>query len=236
MQESNNLWKATKVIENAQAKPIMTIIPTEPLVESDYDKLTKLAEIERATEPYRQQLITEAQIEAKIIKEKAQQEGANLGYEAGYAEGKLVGDQMANQINAEAQTNFLQTQTEIASYVKDKQDEIISIAVSMASALINKKLELEPTIINAVIEPMLQKLIEPDILITITANPNHHQHLVELLNVKKNEIPSLRFIILDDMQMALVDVKVETRDTVMQIDMQKELAEFLEVLQKVDTK
>lgn len=233
MYESSNLWKPEKIIENKNAKPIMTDTLKAMPVPDDISKLD-VTEVEHAVEPLRQELLAKAHDEAKLIKEQAQEEGAKLGYDAGYAEGKNIGDQVGMQLKTEGQNNLSRVQNEINEYVHDKQNEILEIALSIASAMIKKQLSLDPTIIETISEPMLQKLIEPDILITVTVNPTHREQMTTILKQKKAEVTSLRFLVLDDMQMELSDIKVETQDTVIQANMQQELKEILAQLQKVD--
>lgn len=233
MHGSSNLWKPEKIIEIKEAKPIMTDTVNVMTTTSDEYQLS-VTQVQHEVEPLRQELLAKANEEANAIRDQAQAAGAKQGYEAGYAEGKNIGDQIAMQLKAEAQNNLMWTQNEIADYVHTKQDEVLEIAVSIASAMIKKQLSLDKTIIESIAEPMLQKLIEPDILITVTVNPTHHEQMVAVLEQKKAEVKSLRFLILDDMQMELSDIKVETQDTVMQVNLQQELQETLLQLQKVD--
>lgn len=229
---SNNLWKQAKVIENPLAKEIVTTTikeqeTEEPLVNNQY-----MAEAEMALQPYREQLMADAKIAAEALKDRAYAEGKAQGYDDGYAEGKAVGDQMAHQISMEATQNFATAQAEIGSYVIAKQNELVTLAVEMASAIVKTKIELEPETLATVITPMLQKLAEPDQLLTVTANPACREILQAKLESKKAEINNFRYLILDDMQLAATDLKVETSDSLIVFNLENELQELLQQLQQ----
>lgn len=230
MELSNNVWKQAKVIDNNAPKPIITESLIELVAESD-DQTVQA--INAANQELRQQIMTKAQEAAEALKSQAFTEGQAAGYEDGYQEGKLAGDQMAQQISFEAEQNYAAAQAEIATYLRDKEAEIVAFAVEMAGEIVKKQITLDETTIGTILAPILMNLAQPDQLVTVTANPVHHDILAAKLDDKKNEIPNFHYLIIDNMQFELTDLKVETSDTLVVFDLETELKNLLKQLQKV---
>lgn len=230
MEWSNNVWKQATVIDNNAPKPIITdnLVPLAAPSEDD-----NMQVFNAENQALRQQIMTDAQQAAEALKAQAFAEGQAAGYEVGYNEGKAVGDQMAQQISMEAEQNYAAAQADIATYLHDKEAEIVAFAVAMAGQIVKKQIDLDETTIGNIIAPTLLQLGQPDQLITVTANPAHREVLTAKLEAKKAEIPNLHYLLLDDMQYELTALKVETSDTLVVFDLETELKNLLVELQKV---
>lgn len=231
MELSNNVWKQAKVVDNNAAKPIITENLTQL---ADESTPAQVQAMHASQQVLRQQIMTDAQNAAAVLKEEAFNDGQAAGYEAGYAEGLAAGQQMAQQISMEAEQNYAAAQAEVATYLQTKKAEIVAMAVAMAGQIVKKQITLDEDTISTVIEPILLQLAQPDQLVTVTANPVHHAVLAAKLTTKKNDIPNFHYLLLDDMQAELTDLKVETSDTLVVFDLEAELKNLLKHLQEVE--
>lgn len=234
-QLSSNLWKQAKVFENESPKEIITK-EIKHQVENDvlFNSENQLDNHDFDFEKYHQDLMAQANEQADSLKKQAFNQGKKEGYDAGYLEGKAIGDQIANEINLEATQNLKTAKQTVDDYLDDKKDEIIALAVEMAKTIVKHEIDNNPETIQDILKPILQKLSTTDQLLTITTNPAHRDQLVIKLEERKQEIPNLRYLILDDMQMQLGDLKLETSDSLMVFNLEDELNRFLQKLQEVN--
>jgi hypothetical protein len=64
----------------------------------------------------------------------------------------------------------------------------------------------------------------------VWANSAYHEALTTKLEQIKGEIPDLRYIIFDDDSLSALQLRVESNESVVDIDIKKELQGFLEQL------
>jgi hypothetical protein len=64
----------------------------------------------------------------------------------------------------------------------------------------------------------------------VWANSAYHESLTTKLEQVKEEIPDLRYIIFDDDSLNALQLRVESNESVVDIDIKKELQGFLEQL------
>lgn len=178
----------------------------------------------------------QAQEEAKTVKTIAQQqgleEGQQSGYEAGYQEGitqaKMASEELLQQATASLQEAMVSAET----YVKDKQQELIQFSVDMAQALIQAQFDFDEETILAIVNPILLKLEKADQLITIRANGCYHELLQKRMEQLKQEIPSLRYVVLNDASMGAYELSVESDETLAIFHLEDELRNFLQQISK----
>ena len=130
----------------------------------------------------------------------------------------------------QAQDNVEQSLAESKQYLAEKQDEITSFAVQLAETILKTQLELTPEKITAILSPLLFELEKPDEVLMVWANSAYREALTTKLEQIKGEIPDLRYIIFDDDSLSALQLRVESNESVVDIDIKKELQGFLEQL------
>jgi len=185
----------------------------------------------KAAEKKAQQQLQNAFDEAEAIKQKAYQEGYEFGKKEGHTKGYKEGRQEAT-IKTEKQlfsaTETLNDAIQIGNnYVKEKEQEIIEFSLAMAKAITKTQFKMDHSMILQILKPMLVKLEQPDQLIVIHAHSKHYEDLVGEMKRKQEQLPTMRFLVAKDDQMALSDLTVETDQASVVFNLQEELQLFL---------
>lgn len=238
---SNNILKQEMMSQNSQKIAIKTrdfVSPSVSQVRQSAPQLTALDEkLAHKTAAYRQELkqlkaemLKTAQQEAEQVKDEAYQAGYHEGETNGYAEARKKGQQQMDVLIKQAQENVLQSVEEVQEYKTEKQSEIKQFAIRMAEVLLKTQLELQPEKIVSVLAPLLFELEKPDEVILLWANSQYHAALDKKLTEIKSEVPDLRYIIFDDDNLDTLQLKIESNEKVLAVDLQQELEGFLKQL------
>ena len=191
-------------------------------------------EIERL----KQQTLEAAQAEAQQIKQSAQEEGyANgfatgqkEGYEQGYQEGMSVSKETAAKLIAQAEQNVQQAAEEINAFRSEKKAEMISFGVQIAEALINQRFEQSNAALLAFLEPILLQFEQPDQFLTIRIHEQHLHVLKDILESRKQAISNFRYLLLPDDQLSAHDFVIESDDSIVVFELEKEIQLYLQHL------
>ncbi|MCC4045942.1 FliH/SctL family protein [Enterococcus gallinarum] len=191
-------------------------------------------EIERL----KQQTLEAAQAEAQQIKQSAQEEGyANgfatgqkEGYEQGYQEGMSVSKETAAKLIAQAEQNVQQAAEEINAFRSEKKAEMISFGVQIAEALINQRFEQSNAALLAFLEPILLQFEKPDQFLTIRIHEQHLHVLKDILESRKQAISNFRYLLLPDDQLSAHDFVIESDDSIVVFELEKEIQLYLQHL------
>lgn len=117
-------------------------------------------------------------------------------------------------------------------YLQEKQQELLQFSVQMAQELIRTQLDFDDATILNIIEPILLKLEKPEQLLVVRANEKYHDLLVEKMETKKQEMPSMRYLVLKDATMDPYNLTVESEEALATFDLEEELHRFLQQLAK----
>ncbi|WP_291291756.1 FliH/SctL family protein [Enterococcus sp.] len=179
-----------------------------------------------------------AQAEAQRIKEAAQKEGyaqglaegQKAGYEQGYQEGVSASKETAAKLIAQAEKNVQQAADEINAFRSEKKAEMISFGVEIAEALINQRFEQSNAALLAFLEPILLQFEQPDQFLTIRIHEQYLHVLKDILESKKQEISNFRYLILPDDQLSAHDFVIESDDSLVVFELEKEIELYLQHL------
>ncbi|MGX7195980.1 FliH/SctL family protein [Enterococcus olivae] len=259
MQWSNSsLLKESNVGKSSTAKSIVTKLPIAPVKKEkkiqidERNSVRGLQEQQRLKienewqkiEKQKQQLLQEAQEEATRIKAEAherglqegQQQGHQEGYQKGYSEGHAFGTEKASEetenILIQAKDSLREAMEMKKVYLQEKQQELLQFSVQMAQELIRTQLDFDDATILNIIEPILLKLEKPEQLLVVRANEKYHDLLVEKMETKKQEMPSMRYLVLKDATMDPYNLTVESEEALATFDLEEELHRFLQQLAK----
>ena len=183
----------------------------------------------------RSEIISQAQTEAKQIREQAHQtgfeSGQKAGYEAGYQEGLTEGNKVATEIVNQAQANLEAANKEVKDFVQTEKQAIINYGIKMAEVLLKSELKADSSKILALLEPILFELEKPDQVIIVKAHSRYHQDLNRRLEIMKQN-SNVRYAILDDNNLGLDKVVVESDEALLTLDIHEELDNYFKALIK----
>ncbi|KAF1302009.1 hypothetical protein IV487_10460 [Enterococcus saccharolyticus] len=239
--QENQLKQKTVVKEPEQAQSLTKEQKQAQKLEAMKTTVLQQAQEEAAKiiETAREQatiIQAQAQEEAQTVKTIAQQqgleEGQQSGYQVGYQEGitqaKVESEELLKQATASLQEAMASAET----YVKEKQQELIQFSIEMAEALIQAQFDFDEKTILAIVNPILLKLEKADQLITVRANGRYHELLQRRMEQLKQEIPSLRYVVLNDASMGAYELSVESDETLAIFHLEDELRKFLQQISK----
>lgn len=236
---SNNILKHESMAQTNKKIVIKThdIVNRSVTIQPDPQLAALDAKFARKTAAYNQELkqlkadmLKTARQEAQQLKEAAYQTGYKRGQVEGYAAAQEEGQQQMDVLIKQAQENVLQSVEEVQEYKTGKQSEIKQFAIRMAEVLLKTQLELQPEKIVSVLAPLLFELEKPDEVILLWANSQYHAALDKKLTEIKSEVPDLRYIIFDDDSLDALQLKIESNEKVLVVDLQQELEGFLKQL------
>lgn len=237
---SRNILKQQAMPEHGKKISIKTasFVP-QPNKQTDPDpQMAALDEkMAHKTVVYRQKLkqlksemLADAQKEAQRIKQEAYDVGNAEGKKAGYQQALTTGNKEMAVLVDQAKANVEQSLKGANEYIADKKVEIISFAEKMAEVILKTQLEISPEKITSILNPLLFELEKPDEVLLVWANSAYHDALSAKLEQIKNEVPDIRYIIFDDDSLDALQIRVESNESVVDIDIKKELQDFLKRL------
>ncbi|MCC7616659.1 hypothetical protein CRI83_08245 [Liquorilactobacillus nagelii] len=245
---AKSILKQAAVAESGQAKAIITKQPLKKTSAAETEKLwledgtlnpqTKLISPEKQIElkSVRQQIIDQAKKDAERLKQQGYQAGEaagqKAGYQAGYQKGLSAGQQAAEKITAQAEKNMQTAMTTTQKYVLERKRELMQFVIKMAETLVKKELDQDPTAINAILQPILLQMQQPEQLLIIRAHPRYHQQLERQMKLEKQKLPGFRYLILDDADKSAYQVSVESDEGLTSFDLGQELERFLQQAEK----
>lgn len=259
---NNSLLKSVEIDKSTAPKSIVTQLPVTPLKKEGIvankkrskivnEKLHKeqviiesmKEEILGQANQTAETLVEEARVQAELLKQNAMQEIEELkkiAEEKGYQDGQQVGHlQGLDQARIEVEEIFQQARASYGeaiqtseAYLKEKRHEIVRSSIEIAQALIQTQFEMDKKTILAIVEPILLKMEKPEQLIIIRANPSHYDVLSEKMEQKKQEIPTLRYLVLKNAAKGIQDFSVESDEMLATFELEEELDRFLNQLLK----
>ena len=197
------------------------------LAKIELEHKQKLAQMEKDS-------LAKAKKEAEVIQQKAQEQGYKAGQHQGYQDGYQAGLNEAQKIIDQEQKNLNQTTADCQRLAQEKEAQMREFSIKMAEVLLKKQLELKPEMIVDVINPVLVEFEKPDEMLIIRANSRYHEPLSDRMEKMHQEIPNLRYSVLDDDALGLGEVKLESNESFVTVDIQKELELFLQSLDEKD--
>lgn len=214
-------------INTADFKTVKTTEAAPQLAALDAKLAHKTAAYQQKLKQMKEDVLTQAKQEADSLKQQAYQTGLEQGTKDGYQEALTKGQEEMNGLIKQAQANVEQSLTEGNDYTAQKQSEITSFAIKMAETILKTQLDLAPEKINSVLSPLFFDLEKPDEVLMVWANSQYHSALTDKLTQIKEEVPDFRYIIFDDDSLDELELRIESNESEIDLDIKQELQDFL---------
>lgn len=204
--------------------------PDPQLTAFDQQLAHKTVVYQQKLKQLKAQMLVDAQEEAQRIKQEAYDAGHAQGKKDGYQQALTAGKKEMATLVDQAKANVEKSLKESSDYIADKKTEIISFVEKMTESILQTQLEIAPKKIISILSPLLFELEKADEVLLIWANSSYHDALSTKLKQIKSEIPDIRYIIFDDDSLDALQIRVESNEAVVDIDIKKELKDFLKQL------
>lgn len=170
-----------KNIFTEEIKDEIEEIVVEDVPKVDYSKMAE--EIISAAEIKKEEILKEAYEKAKIIEKEAYENAYKQGLENGYEDGKNEAissvlpkaKEEAKQIKEEASNLLLNCHNEYNLYLKNKEEDIVRLAINIAEQILKTKITEDETISNMLKDTIEQWRDSESII--IKTNPNHFEEI-----------------------------------------------------------
>lgn len=145
----------------------------QKISDSDPDKSTEIYdEVLSSAKKKAEVMLREAEASAKSLMEEtnqkvektlneAREDGYQQGYKAGYKDGYQYGiDEAvseADETRKNADIYLTSCQLEVEAYIKNKQQEIMQLSITIAKQIINSEIMINPDIVNKISEKVLSQ-------------------------------------------------------------------------------
>lgn len=127
---------------------------------------TQASAIMAEGEKVQAQTLMELEAERERILEELKQEA----YQTGYDEGKQAGEQQAAEYIQEALTKLNEIAVALPNAVKQNEEKLVSLALDIASKVIQEEISLQPEIVQRTVETALRRVSDLE-SVTIKVNP-----------------------------------------------------------------
>ncbi|MDZ7835761.1 MAG: FliH/SctL family protein [Alkalibacterium sp.] len=151
----------------------------------------------------KEQLIEDAMQEVEQLKEEAYRqafdEGKQAGFQEGFRQGKeagfSAGKEESDKLIQTARSSVAEAQQDIARYIEEKKDSLLSLSVHMAEKIVHEQLDLSPNGIMELVHPILHQLDRKEDYVSLTVHSSMRQQLKDQLPVLEKTYPGIRFIV-----------------------------------------
>ncbi|WP_423189143.1 FliH/SctL family protein [Alkalibacterium sp. f15] len=184
----------------------------------------------------KEQMIEDAMQEVELLKkeayERAFDEGKQAGFETGFNQGKekgfSTGKKESERLIKVAQESISDAQRDISSYIEEKKDSILSLAVHMAEKIVHEQLDLLPNDIMELVHPILHQLDRKEDYVSLTVHSSKRQKLREQVPALEKMYPGVRFIVLQDDNVEHYGCVIESAHKVVDVQVRKQLTAMIE--------
>lgn len=212
------------------------------LVKEEYEKIMEDAKLEASkiieeAEAKQEEMVNAAYERAKDItqtsKEEGYKEGYNIGYDEGYNKGYMEGKDVADGIIKESldiKDKYLKTKQTL---LKDLEEEVIELVISIYEKVINKKTRDDEELIISLVLNGIKNLDISDKLTIITSKEDYN-----ILEMSKDEILAKSSLISDleikyDMSFKKGDCVLETSKGNIDVSLKNQLDEVKDLLRTI---
>jgi len=183
----------------------------------------------------KEQLIEDAMQEVEQLKEDAYKqafdEGKKAGFQEGFNQGRKdgfnAGKEESDKLIQTARSSVTEAQQDIARYIEEKKDSLLSLSVHMAEKIVHEQLDLLPNGIMELVHPILHQLDRKEDYVSLTVHSSMRQQLKDQLPVLEKTYPGIRFIILQDDNIETYGCVIESAHKVVDVQVRKQLEAIL---------
>ncbi|OJF90874.1 FliH/SctL family protein [Alkalibacterium sp. 20] len=188
----------------------------------------------------KEQMIEEAMQEVEQLKEEAYkcafEEGEKAGFDAGFNQGKEMGfsagKEESDHLIKVAQASISDAQRDIARYIEEKKDSLLSLSVHMAEKIVHEQLDLTPNGIMELVHPILHQLDRKEDYVSLTMHSSKRQKLREQIPALEKTYPGVRFIALQDDNVEPYGCVIESTHKIVDVQVRKQLAAMIEEMKE----
>jgi len=229
-------------LEDREDKEDKENIDLSMLVKEEYEKIIEDAKLEASkiieeAEAKQEEMINAAYERAKDITQTSKDEGYNKGYNHGYDEGYNIGyiegKEVADGIIKESldiKNEYLETKQTL---LKDLEEEVIELVISIYEKIINKKTSDDEELIISLVLNGIKNLDISDKLTIIASKEDYN-----MLEMSKDEILAKSSLISDleikyDMSFGKGDCVLETSKGNIDVSLKNQLDEVKDLLRTI---
>lgn len=229
-------------LEGREDKEDKENIDLSMLVKEEYEKIIEDAKLEASkiieeAEAKQEEMINAAYERAKDITQTSKDEGYNKGYNHGYDEGYNIGyiegKEVADGIIKESldiKNEYLETKQTL---LKDLEEEVIELVISIYEKIINKKTSDDEELIISLVLNGIKNLDISDKLTIIASKEDYN-----MLEMSKDEILAKSSLISDleikyDMSFGKGDCVLETSKGNIDVSLKNQLDEVKDLLRTI---
>lgn len=220
----------TKVEERREPEAVLPD-ETSLLVSRTEKKLAQeREEHRRRLAQMEEEVIGRANAEAERIREEARSQGYDDGHQAGYQDGYQAGLNIAQKVIEQEKGNLEQANDDCLRFAREKEAEMRKFAVRLAEILVRKQLDIDASTVTSVLAPVFMELEKPDEMIIVRANARYKEPLTNRMEKMHQEVPNLRYSVLEDEGLDPYTVKIESNESFITVDVKEDLEKFLKSL------
>lgn len=161
------------------------------------------------------------------------EEGKLKGLEDGYAEGIEQAKAEADEIKKNAMNMLSLAEEEVAKYMAEKQQEIISLAAQMAESIIHHKIDTSSDNILQLIKPIIQQSRKAKNII-ITCNSDSYDYLRKSMYEIERKYPDIKFIVLEDENLEKNGCIVENENQIIDLQIREQLNNIIKKINNME--
>lgn len=177
-------------------------------------------------------ILSEAQEEAKQLKEKAEkkgfEEGMAQGYEMGYAAGMKQAEEESQRMKESIYSMLNEAKEVVESYYQAKKIDFIELAGHMAETIVHKSIDVSSDQVMDLIKPVLHRLKREDQFITLMVRPEQKELVKEKVKEFEKENQDIRFAVLSDNTLDKNGCIVENAHAIVDLQVRKQLDSMID--------
>ncbi|MDY0235503.1 MAG: FliH/SctL family protein [Gudongella sp.] len=206
----------------------------KPVLQSKEEAMQDFLDgLEKTKEKMMQDIISEANEQARDIKERALEEGYMEGHSRGYRKGIEESVREGENIKKKAISVLMQCEEEAEKYFKLKENKIIKLAGDMAKLIVNHEIDTDSETIIDMIKPIIQDYKRGG-MVVISCKNSHQKLLKENIKVLNAINPELEFIILKNPNLEENTVTLEYQNQIIDFNISDQIKAMVEELQNLE--
>lgn len=191
--------------------------------ELEQEKQSFLSELKELKKRVLEQARTDSEVLKGLAREEGLQIGQEDGYQTGYELGHQAGLESVAKLKEQAVSLFKKAETAVYEYQKEKQAELLQLAVSMAENIIHQEITQSSEELFLLLGPLLNQINKMDNFITIFVGKNRQEVVQQKMEELRKEQSVMKYAVLVDESLPLDGCVIETDYEVLDLAIQQQL-------------
>lgn len=191
----------------------------------------RIEELIREKESEKQAILTEAKLEAEVIKARAteegyqegEQKGLQEGFKAGFQQALLAATEEAESIKAHAKQVLADATAEAQQFYEEKRQDIIALAAQMAEKIIHETIDASDNKIIDLVTPILTRMDQESSFITISVRPESQDQMKTHIKDLEATYPLFRFVVFADPALEKNGCVIESSHAIIDLQIKQQL-------------